>query len=84
MTVAQGLSLPLPRLTWVRCECGCGWEGVDETTEWLVWEAVGVRSRWNQLRADAAANEAASAEIEQMERTSRLMQLAMSQLTGTH
>lgn len=24
----------------MRCECGCGWEGEDEVTQWLVEEAV--------------------------------------------
>jgi hypothetical protein len=41
-------------LTWVACECGCGWEGEDEVTQWLVEEAVvlGVRAR-DRANADA-------------------------------
>jgi len=27
-------------LTWARCECGCGWEGEDEVTQWLIEEAA--------------------------------------------
>ncbi len=34
-----------PRFTWVRCECGCGWEGEDEVTQWLIEEAVQLRIR---------------------------------------
>ena len=30
-------------MTWVRCECGCGWEGEDEVTQYLVEEAVLMR-----------------------------------------
>lgn len=37
---ASGQPRSFPRLTWVRCECGCGWEGEDEVTQWLVEEAV--------------------------------------------
>ena len=33
-------STSFPRLTWVRCECGCGWEGEDEVTQFLVEEAA--------------------------------------------
>jgi hypothetical protein len=32
-------------LTWVRCECGCGWEGEDEVTQYLIEEAVLMRPR---------------------------------------
>jgi hypothetical protein len=27
-------------LTWARCECGCGLEGEDEVTQWLIEEAA--------------------------------------------
>lgn len=32
-------------MTWVRCECGCGWEGEDEVTQLLVEEAIALKMR---------------------------------------
>lgn len=29
-----------PRLTWVRCECGCGYEGEDLVAQFLLEEAL--------------------------------------------
>lgn len=48
-TTADGSSRRFPRLTWVTCECGCGWEGEDEVTQWLVEEAVQIKIRALQV-----------------------------------
>ena len=37
---ARRSSGSFPRLTWATCECGCGWEGEDEVTQWLIEEAA--------------------------------------------
>jgi len=29
-----------PRLTWVSCECGCGYEGEDLVAQYLIEEAL--------------------------------------------
>ena len=36
----------------MRCECGCGWEGEDEVTQWLVEEAVRVKAHARERRTD--------------------------------
>jgi hypothetical protein len=33
-------SSAFPRLTWVRCECGCGFEGEDDVAQFLLEEAL--------------------------------------------
>jgi len=35
----------------VRCECGCGWEGEDEVTQYLIEEAVMFRPRVDEINA---------------------------------
>lgn len=32
--------MSFPPLTWVRCECGCGFEGIDPVAEYLLEEAL--------------------------------------------
>lgn len=27
-------------MTWAACECGCGWEGEDDVTQWCIEEAA--------------------------------------------
>lgn len=31
---------PFPRLTWASCECGCGFEGEDDVTQFCIEEAA--------------------------------------------
>jgi hypothetical protein len=35
----------------VECECGCGWEGEDEVTQYLIEEAVLWRPRIDEANA---------------------------------
>lgn len=35
-------------MTSVRCECGCGWEGEDDVTQFCVEEAVMERLEWSE------------------------------------
>jgi len=72
---APGSSPSFPRLTWVRCECGCGWEGEDEVTQWLVEEAVVVSG---QRLADSDVAVAA----EDSSRHDRLTEMAYRALRG--
>ena len=37
---ARRSSRGFPPLTWARCECGCGWEGEDPVTQFLIEEAA--------------------------------------------
>lgn len=67
--------LSFPRLTWVQCDCGCGWEGADEVAEWLIGEAILVRQRVLESReADVVQDDA--------ERDYRLRSLAAGMLGG--
>lgn len=34
------------------CECGCGWEGEDEVTQWLVEEALHLKLVANARKRD--------------------------------
>lgn len=72
---APGSPPSFPRLTWVQCECGCGWEGSDEVTEWLVAEAVLMRQRVLENRAADAAGEDSA-------REARLMSMASGVFRG--
>ena len=52
--LASGWRSGFPRLTWVACECGCGWEGEDDVTQWLVEEAAMLAMRADdRKRSDA-------------------------------
>ncbi len=31
---------PFPALTWTSCECGCGFEGEDDVTQFCIEEAL--------------------------------------------
>lgn len=35
-------------MTWVRCECGCGFEGEDDVVQFCVEEAVMERLYWTE------------------------------------
>lgn len=50
-------------MTWVRCECGCGWEGEDEVTQWLVQEAVAVKDSREAARELARTPEDDAADL---------------------
>lgn len=59
----------------MRCECGCGLEGEDDVTQWLVEEAA-------FLALDVfEAREQADATVDS-ERESRLVEMASRQLRG--
>ena len=63
-------------MTWARCECGCGWEGEDEVTQFAL-ELAGTLAL-DELESQAAAaavdDELArvTAELEDTERVERL------------
>lgn len=59
--VAERSPSGFPLLAWVRCECGCGEEGVDEVTQWLIEEAAMIAldvGRRNRARQDAEQDDA--------------------------
>lgn len=62
-------------MTWCRCECGCGWEGEDEVTQWLVQEA-------SFAALDAADARAESQAMDQAASESRLREMALRQIGG--
>jgi len=72
---APGSSLSFPRLTWVSCECGCGWEGEDEVTQWLVEEAV-------RVSASRLADREVAVAAEDSSRHDRLTEMALRALRG--
>lgn len=62
----------------MRCECGCGWEGEDEVTQWLLEEAVLMRLRvdeTNRARAWEAEREADPEAEQLLARHAELMAL---------
>jgi hypothetical protein len=56
-----------PPLTWVSCECGCGWEGEDDVAQFCIEEAVLITFDAMQAAAleDERAREEAEAEAQQ-------------------
>lgn len=53
--VASRWSAPIPRLTWVRCECGCGFEGEDEVVQFLLEEALAILVEGDEAIAELGA-----------------------------
>lgn len=66
-----------PRFTWLRCECGCGYEGEDEVWQFMIEEALMYRldlenaAAKRQAAEDAAVAEAERRTREQLERLRR-------------
>lgn len=54
-------------MTWTSCECGCGWEGEDEVTQFLIEEAAWLTVDVEDMNArrEADAQELAEAEDEE-------------------
>lgn len=50
----------------MQCECGCGWEGEDEVTQWLIEEAVAFAGRASVAKSpeERAADELAERHAE--------------------
>jgi hypothetical protein len=57
------------------CECGCGWEGEDEVTQWLVEEAAFLALDLWEQRAEERAQSGAG-------RADELRAMAERQLRG--
>lgn len=72
---ARRSSSGFPPLTWARCECGCGWEGEDPVTQYLLEEA-------GLLLLDAAEARAESEAVEDAQRAERLREMAQRALSG--
>lgn len=49
------LSMPVPPLSWVRCECGCGFEGPDPVGDYLLVEEALIRIDGDELLAEVRA-----------------------------
>ena len=47
--------MPIPPLTWVRCECGCGYEGPDEVGDFLLLEHAMIKIDGEELVENIAA-----------------------------
>lgn len=65
-------------MTWVQCDCGCGWEGEDEVTQYLIEEAVLMRLRvdeTNRIREYEREREADAQGEELLARHAELMAL---------
>jgi hypothetical protein len=60
-------------LTWARCECGCGWEGEDEVTQWLLEEAAFLALSLEEAKAERQA-------LSAVERQTRLRAMAELQV----
>jgi hypothetical protein len=60
-------------LTWARCECGCGWEGEDEVTQWLLEEAAFLALSLEEAKAERQA-------LSAVERQTRLRAMAERQV----
>lgn len=56
----QTSNTTFPRFTWVRCECGCGYEGEDEVAQFLIEEAL-IEGLRTQDQAEQAERELALA-----------------------
>ena len=67
----NGWRSEFPRLAWVACDCGCGWEGDDEAAQWLVEEAVMLAVRAH----DRKASEQDDAEMLLLERHAQMKAL---------
>lgn len=56
-------------MAWTACECGCGWEGLDDVTQWLIEEAAHegdeMRERMVALHRDERADGASMAPAKQ-------------------
>lgn len=72
---ASGQPRSFPRFTWVRCECGCGWEGEDEVAQWLIEEAVLLKHRAQGQQDELSA-------VERAGRSDRLHEMALRALKG--
>lgn len=44
-------------MTWVQCECGCGFEGEDPVAQYLLEEALMARLEQHDTRLKASAME---------------------------
>jgi hypothetical protein len=73
-------------LTWARCDCGCGWSGEDEVTQFLIEEAVTLRWQATEQRAQMEALEESrqpTPEEEAEARHQRLVEIAQRQIEKT-
>ena len=72
-----------PRLTWVACECGCGFEGEDDVVQFLIEEAC-------MIGLDAAQAAEMEADLDEPEAqkpgtiTDPAMQTAMEEAKRIH
>ncbi len=63
----------------MQCECGCGWEGEDEVTQWLVEEAAYVALELDDARLRREASEEHQDEQQLLARHAEMMKLRDAQ-----
>jgi hypothetical protein len=68
-------------LTWVSCECGCGFEGEDDVTQFCIEEAALI---YYDAFVAAQAEEDARADAKPGEITDPVMQDAMAKAKELH